>query len=250
MTVQLYVWNQGAPTNGATTPNPGAAIYTSPQLSFSAGAFNAWDVSGSNIVLNGACLVGCKVVSTGQIGNPPFTTYQPNNTSDVGGCQNGKNWIWAKNLISGTFSWLNSCGAGVSGDWVIHANATISQNLGQFTNLGANLAGNFAPQMTGSGSLADGGAFSIDITGLPTSQVGYLFVGFNPLFADFKGGSFGPTPDLLLTLPTSAGSLNLPAGMPVGAPGNFSFYMQMWTPDAGAPQGADATNTLQATTPP
>ena len=248
MTVQLYVWNQGAPTAGATTPNPGTALYTSPQLSFTAGAFNTWDVSASNIVLSGACLVGCKVVSSGHIGTPPFDTYQPNNTSDKNGCQAGKNWIWAKS--GANFSWASLCGFGATGDWVIHADASISQALGQFTDLGASLAGSFAPAMSGSGSLADGGAFNIAINGLPPSQVGYLFVGFNPLFADFKGGSLGPAPDLLLTLPTGAGSINLPGGMPVGAPGNFSFYMQMWTPDAGAPQGADATNTLQATTPP
>jgi hypothetical protein len=248
MTVQLYVWNQGAPTVGATTPNPGTALYASPQLSFSAGAFNAWDVSASNLVLSGPCLVGCKVVSTGHIGVPPFDTYQPNNTTDKNGCQNGKDYIWAKS--GATFSWANLCAFGATGDWVIHVDATISQNLGQFTNLGGDLAGNFTPTMTGSGSLADGGAFSIDITGLPPSQTGFLFLGFASLFADFKGGSLGPTPDVLIVLPTGSGTLNLPGGMPAGAPGNFSFYLQMWTPDAGGPHGADATNTLQATTPP
>jgi hypothetical protein len=133
---------------------------------------------------------------------------------------------------------------------VIHVDATISQNLGQFTNLGGDLAGTFAPHMAGNGSLADGGAFTIDITGLPPSQVGYLFLGFNTLFADFKGGSLGPTPDVLILLGTGTGTLSLPGGMPAGSPGNFSFYLQMWTPDAGGPHGADATNTLQATTPP
>jgi len=252
MTVELFVWNSGAPTVGSTTPNPnaGSYVYKSPQLSFTAGAFNAWDVSGQNIVLNGTCLVGCRVVTTGQIGNPPFATYQPNNVSDTDGCQNGKNYIWAKNLISGQFSWANLCSFGASGDWVIHVDATISQNLGQFTNLGANLGGDFNPNLSGTGSLADGGAFNIHADGLPPSQTGFLFVGFSPLFADFKGGSLGPAPDLLLTLPTGAGIVDLPGGMPVGAPGNFSFYMQMWTPDAGGPAGADATNTLQATTPP
>ena len=79
---------------------------------------------------------------------------------------------------------------------------------------------------------------------------GFLFLGFASLFADFKGGSLGPTPDVLIVLPTGSGTLDLPSGMPAGAPGNFSFYLQMWTPDAGGPHGADATNTLQATTPP
>jgi hypothetical protein len=248
MTVQLYVWNQGAPAAGATTPNPGTALYASPQLSFSAGAFNTWDVSGAGLVLNGPCLVGCKVVSTGHIGSPPFDTWQPNNSTDKNGCQAGKNWIWAK--VGASFQWASLCGFGASGDWVIHVDASTSQNLGQFTNLGADLAGNFAPTLSGSGSLADGGAFNIHVAGLPPAQTGYLFVGFASLFADFKGGSLGPTPDVLIVLPTGSGTLDLPGGMPAGAPGGFSFFMQMWTPDAGGPQGVDATNTLQATTPP
>lgn len=246
MTVQLYVWAQGAPSVGSTNPNPNNALYASPQLSFTAGAFNTWDVSGSNLVINGPCLVGCKVVTTGLVGG----AYQPNNVTDTNGCQGGKNYIWAKNLITQQFSWANLCSFGASGDWGIHVDATISQNLGQFTNLGASLAGNFAPVLTGNGSLADGGAFAISASGLPPGQASYLFVGFSTLFADFKGGSLGPAPDLLIVVPTGPGSFNLPGSMPVGAPGNFSFYMQVWTPDAGAPKGADATNTLQATTPP
>jgi len=248
MTVQLYVWDSGAPSG--TTPNPGQALYASPTLSFTAGAFNQWDVSGSNLVLDGTCLVGCKVVSTGQIGSPPFATYQPNNVTDTNGCQGGKNFIWAKNLFTGTFSWASLCGFGASGDWVIHVVAGTGLAEGQFTDLGAALAGSFSPTLSGSGSLADGGAFDIHVAGLPPAQTGFLFLGFAPLFADFKGGSLGPAPDVLVTLPTGSGVLDLPGGMPAGTPGDFSFYMQMWTPDAGGPAGADATNTLQATTPP
>ena len=248
MTVQLYVWNSGAPSG--TTPNPAAAIYTSPVLSFTAGAFNTWDVSGANLVLSAPCLVGCKVVSTGQIGTPPFATYQPNNVTDTNGCQGGKNFIWAKNLITGQFSWANLCSFGASGDWVIHVLASTGLNQGQFTDLGGALAGNFSPTLAGSGSLADGGAFTIHFAGLPPAETGFLFVGFAPLFVDFKGGLLGPAPDLLIVLPTGGGTFDLPSGMPAGAPGNFSIYMQMWTPDAGGPAGADATNTLQATTPP
>jgi hypothetical protein len=203
-------------------------------------------VTAANLVINGPVLVGCKVVTTGH----PSGTYQPNNVTDTNGCQAGKNYIWAKNLITQQFSWANLCSFGASGGWVIHVDAGISQNLGQFTNLGGNLAGNFAPTLSGNGSLADGGAFAISGSGLPPGQAGYLFVGFSPLFADFKGGSLGPAPDLLLVVPTGPGSFNLPGSMPAGAPGNFSFYMQVWAPDAGAPQGACATNTLQATTPP
>jgi hypothetical protein len=248
MSVQLVVWSSGAPSG--TTPDPGQAIYTSPTLTFTAGAFNTWDVSGANLVLTGTCLVGCKVVSTGQIGSPPFASYQPNNVTDTNGCQGGKNFIWAKNLLSGTFSWAGLCGFGASGDWVIHVLAASSLGVGQFTDLGAALGGDFSPLLTGSGSLADGGAFSIDVSGLPPAQTGFLFLGFAPLFADFKGGSLGPAPDVLVALPTGSGTLSLPGSMPAGTPGDFSFYMQMWTPDAGAPFGADATNTLQATTPP
>ncbi len=146
MTVQLYVWSGGAPTAGATTPSPAQAIYTSPQLSFQAGGWNLWDVTASNIVLNGTCLVGCKVVSTGAVGNPPFFgTYQPNNVTDTNGCQAGKNFIWAKDLFTNQFSWANLCSFGASGDWGIHVDASTSAQTGSFLDLGGSLAGGFAP---------------------------------------------------------------------------------------------------------
>ncbi len=251
MTVQLYVWSNGAPTAGATTPSPAQAVYTSPQLSFQAGGWNLWDVTANNIVLSGTCLVGCKLVSTGSVGNPPFFgTYEPNNVTDVNGCQAGKNYIWAKDLFTGQFSWANLCSFGASGDWGIHSDASTSAQTGSFLDLGGSLAGSFAPVMSGSGSLADGEAFAISINNLPPSTTGYLFIGFSPLFADFKGGSLGPSPDALILLPTGFGSMNLPGSLPAGSPGNFSFYMQMWAADAGGPQGACASNTLQCTTPP
>ncbi len=246
MTVQLYVWNSSAPTVGATTPSPTQAIYSSPQLSFQAGGWNQWDVSSNNIVLNGTCLVGCKVVSTGFVAGG----YQPNNVTDTNGCQGTKNFIWAKNLFTGQFSWANLCSFGASGDWGIHVDASTTAQTGNFTDLGGSLAGNFAPILTGSGSLVDGDAFALSINNLPPSTTGYLFLGLSPLFADFKGGSLGPSPDVLILLGTGFGSLNLPGSMPVGTPGNFSFYLQMWAADAGGPHGACASNTLQCTTPP
>lgn len=251
MTVQLLVWNQGAPVAGSTTPSPAQAVYTSPQLTFQAGAFNSWDVSSANLVLNGTCLVGCKVVATGSVGSPPFFgTYQPNNVTDTNGCQVGKNFLWAKDLFTNQFSWANLCAFGASGDWGIHVDATTGVATGSFVDLAGGLAGNFAPALSGSGSLADGGAFTLDLNGLPPATTGFLFVGFNALFADFKGGLLGPTPDLLILLGTGAGTLSLPGSMPAGTPGNFSFYAQMWATDAGGPQGACASNTLQCITPP
>jgi len=85
---------------------------------------------------------------------------------------------------------------------------------------------------------------------LPPAQTGFLFVGSSALIAKFKGGMLGPSPDVLIMLPTGTGALDLPGSLPAGTPGEVSFFMQMWTPDAGAPFGVDATNLLQAQTPP
>jgi hypothetical protein len=245
MTVQLYVWTTS--TLAGTSPTPASAVYVSPQLSFTEGAFNQWDVSSAGIVVTGPFTVGCKVVDNTFISL--FQGNQPNLVTDTNGCQGSKNFVYAKQA-GGNFLWQGLCGFGVSGDLAIRATAQTGGADGQFIDLGGALTGSFNPSLSGSGSLADGGAFTLDAVNLPPAVTATLFVGFNPLFADFKGGTLGTTPDLLLVLGTGTGSLALPGGLPAGTPGNLSFYLQLWAPDAGGPKGASATNTLQCVTPP
>ena len=237
MTVKLYVWNTS--TISGSSPSLASAIYTSPSLTFTQGGFNLWDVSADNVVVTGAFTVGCQILSSGGI---PGIFLSPTLVTDADGCQNGKNWVRQTNGV-----WANLCSFGVSGDLAIRVEATTGS--GQFISLGNSLAGNFAPTLTGSGSLAGGGSFTLAFVGMPPSSAGPLFVGLSPINVAFKGGVLVPSPDIIITLATGSGSLSLPAGMPVGVPSNFALYLHAWFPDAGGPAGADATNALKLLTP-
>lgn len=240
ITVQLRVWSTS--TISGSSPSLASAVYTSPQLSFSADALNVWDISSANLVMNGPFTVGCTVVDTNFISI--LAGNQPNLVTDNNGCQNGKNWVRQTNGV-----WANLCSFGVSGDLVIRCKASTGNGTGQFNSFPDGLAGNFAPSLGGSGSLAGGASFQIAFAGLPPATTTTLIVGLDPLFAPFKGGELGPLPDLLIALPTGGGTFNLNGSMPSGLPALFDLWMQSWTPDAGAPAGLDATNTLQLVTP-
>ncbi len=239
MNVRLYVWNTSTITG--SSPSLASAVYTSPDLTFVEGGFNLWDVSASNVVVTGPFTVGCFIVSTG--GNILF--HSPNLVTDSNGCQNGKSWVRQTNGV-----WANLCSFGVSGDLAIRVTATTGGGGGgQFINLGNGLAGSFAPTLGGSGSLAGGGAFTIALAGMPPFTSGPLFVGFTAINHAFKGGILVPSPNLILTLSTTFGSLNLPGTMPMGVPAGFTMYLHAWFPDPGGPMGADATNALKMITP-
>lgn len=240
VTVQLRVWSTSTVSGG--TPTLAAAAYTSPQLGFTVGAFNTWDISAANLVMTGPFLVGCTIVDTNFIG--PLQGNQPNLVTDNNGCQGGKNWVRQTNG-----QWASLCAFGVAGDLAIRVKASTGAGTGQFNSFPNGLAGNFSPSMSGSGSLAGGAGFTIALAGLPTFTTTTLIVGLGSLFAPFKGGTLGPTPDLLIPIGTGTGALNLNGSMPMGLPPNFELWMQSWTPDAGAPAGLDATNTLQLVTP-
>lgn len=116
---------------------------------------------------------------------------------------------------------------------------------GQFIDLGNGLAGSTSPLLTGSGSLASGGNFSLTMTALPAATTAYLIVGNATLFAPFMGGILVPTIDLVIPLPTGSGTVVIPATTPPGIPSGVSIYVQAWIPDAGGPVGLSATNALQ-----
>ena len=244
MTARLHVWDVS--TASGASPSMGSALYTSPDISLFVGAFNTWDVSAENIVLNGPFLVGCEIIDNAFIGL--FQGNQPNLVTDTNGCQGGKNFVRAKQL-NGSFLWQNLCSFGVSGDLGIRALVSTGSGTGQFLDLGSGLAGNFAPGLTGSGSLVGGASFQLDFANMPPSTTGTVFVGFIPLFVPFKGGVLGPDPFLLLSIPTVFGGISLPSSMPVGIPSGSSIYLQGWFPDAGGPQGVSATNVLELLTP-
>ena len=231
------VWNNATKVGGVLAP--GAPVYTSPLLSFTPGGLSSWNVADQGLVMSGPFVVGVQLVSSGQ----PGSLTNPTLVTDNDGCQSGLNWAQLVNN-----SWVNTCAIGFSGDLVIRS---LVQPLatGSFTSLGNGLAGNFAPTLTGSGSLAAGAGFSLAFAGLPPFTNGVLFIGVSLLNAPFKGGVLVPQPSLQLTLPTLSGSLTLSQPMPAGVPSNSSIYLHFWAPDAGAPVGVCATNALKLTTP-
>ena len=239
MSAKLYVWNTA--TISGTSPSLASAIYTSPTITLTAGGFNIWDVSASNVVVTGPFTVGCQIIASGGI--PGFLT-SPSLVTDANGCQNGKNWV---RQVNGT--WANLCSFGVSGDLAIRVTASTGGNTGQFISLGNGLSGNFTPALAGSGSLVGGANFTLAFTAMPPSTSGPLFVGLSMINAPFKGGTLVPSPTVIITLSTGGGTLNLPASMPTGLPGGTQFFLQAWFPDAGGPLGADATNALKLITP-
>jgi hypothetical protein len=167
--------------------------------------------------------------------------------TDPNGCQSGKNWVRQTNGV-----WANLCSFGVSGDLAIRATAIVGggAGAGPIIDHGNGLAGNFAPTLSGSGSLAPAGSFDLDLAGMPPFTSGPMFFGFVLLNVPFKGGTLVPVPTLSITLPTGTGSFTLgPNTMPPAVPSNFSIYLQSWFPDAGGSQGVCATNGLQLLTP-
>lgn len=93
-------------------------------------------------------------------------------------------------------------------------------------------------------------ALALELSDAPPLAQTTLVVGTSLLAAPFKGGTLGPQPGLLLPLPVDAdGGVTISAAFPAGLPSGVALYLQCWTPDAGAPAGLSASNTLVATTP-
>ncbi|HTE06274.1 MAG TPA: hypothetical protein VK824_08770, partial [Planctomycetota bacterium] len=174
LSVKLYVWATASIAGGS--PTLAQALYVSPTLSFTAGAFNAWNVEAANLTVGGAFTVGCQVLNP--VNSLCLEVFQightPNLVTDSNGCQAGKNWVRQTNG-----QWLNLCAAGVSGDVAVRATGFADNGNGSFVDLGGGLAGNFVPQLSGSGSLAANGSFTLSLTDLPPGTIGPLFVGFS-----------------------------------------------------------------------
>lgn len=200
----------------------------------------------SNINPNGNCTAG----------------YPSNYFTDFaggGGCQTtpqtslidiaGQGWRDASTAMVGPFS---LCPTFYNGNWVIRSCTEDLGGVGQIIDVGNNLTGFFAPSLSGTGSLAGNGSFTLSFTGMPISTTGYFFFDVTSLFAPFKGGVLVPGVTFLINFPTPAqvfATLDFPASMPPGLPSGISIWAQGWFPDAGGPAGASASNGLQLITP-
>lgn len=123
---------------------------------------------------------------------------------------------------------------------------------GPFQTLGSGLPGATGYSvLTGSGTLAAGAPTSLGIANGAANAPALLAIGASAANLPLLGGTFVPSPDLLLTgLSLDAtGALALSAPWPAGVPAAVSLYFQAWFPDAGAPAGVAATNALKLTTP-
>ena len=236
MEARFHVWDNATLVGGVLSP--GAAVYTSPVLLLAAASFNTHDVSTQNLVMNAPFVVGVEIVTTGNILG--LTT--PSLVTDSDGCTGGLNWA---RLTSGL--WIDTCAFGFSGDLSIRA--VVDDGDTSFVDLGASLAGSYSPELNGSGSLAAGASFDLTFEGLPPFTALWLFVGAARFDAPFFGGVLVPDPTLTVLLSTGTGTLVLNASMPAGLPPGVSIYLHGWTPDAGGPFGASATNALELITP-
>ena len=120
-----------------------------------------------------------------------------------------------------------------------------------WTDLGGGVAGSAGlPLLEGTGSLIGGSSLTLSFSGAPAFQPTLLVVGVSQLGAPFKGGTLWPSADIVAPIGAAAnGSWTLPATWPAGLPAAASVWLQVWFPDAGAPQGFAASGGLRATTP-
>jgi hypothetical protein len=118
-------------------------------------------------------------------------------------------------------------------------------------DLGGSLAGtNGAPHLQAVGVLAAGESIQLTLSnGVPNGTVIFV-LGTGVLNAPFYGGTFVPTPDVVLAgIPLDgAGGLSVPGVWPSGVPAGHDIVIQFWMQDPGGPLGFAATNARKAVT--
>lgn len=120
-----------------------------------------------------------------------------------------------------------------------------------WADLGGGVAGSFGPsQLTGLGPLMGGESFGIRLSQAAPSTSVLLVAGATSVAAPFKGGTFWPTPSFMVALPTDGfGALQVNGTWPAGLVCGFTFFIQVWWPDAGAPAGFAGSNGLRGVVP-
>jgi hypothetical protein len=122
---------------------------------------------------------------------------------------------------------------------------------GPWENLGQGLAGAMGvPQLFGHGTLVPGTPFAWHVKNGEPGASNWLVLGASLLEAPFKGGTFVPSPDIIVALPplNGNGHLHLSGMLPTAAPSGAEVFSQIWLMDSGAPFGYSASNGLKAVT--
>jgi len=129
--------------------------------------------------------------------------------------------------------------------------ATEADPSAVWTDAGGNLPGEHVPSLEGSGGDGAGQLVSLSLREAAAAAPAVLVVGTSASLQPFKGGTLVPSPDLVLAglLTDATGSLQLQASLPAQLPPGLHLWVQLWVPDAGAPQGLSATNALRLALP-
>jgi hypothetical protein len=124
-------------------------------------------------------------------------------------------------------------------------------SAGSFVDLGDGLAGvNGVPTLTGSGTLIAADPLDVTLSSARANSLSFLVLGFARWDAPFKGGTFVPSADFILVLPTdSTGGFQIQTLFPEGAPQDLHFFLQWWIVDPSAVKGMSASNALEGITP-
>lgn len=121
---------------------------------------------------------------------------------------------------------------------------------GPFVDLGQALAGAMgAPVLTLGGTLVGGTPLMVSITNAAPLTNAFIIAGLSAVNLPFFGGVLVPSPDILVGLPTGAGSIVFAVNWPVGLPTGTQVFIQTWIQDPSGPLGVTATNAIVATTP-
>jgi hypothetical protein len=121
-----------------------------------------------------------------------------------------------------------------------------------FSNLGHALPGTNGPALLkGEGSVTPGATTTLRVQNGAPSATALLAIGLSTVNAPVYGGTFVPSPDVVLApLPLDAyGNLTLITPWPAGVPSGTALYLQSWFADGGAVFGVAATNAIRIDVP-
>ena len=129
----------------------------------------------------------------------------------------------------------------------------VKLDLSPWSKDGPGLAGtgSLVPKLSGSGTLQPHSPGALQLVDAKPLSPCWLIVGVSKLSAPFKGGTFVPSPLLVVPLGTNAqGSVTLPwTAWPSGLPAGSKLWFQVWVADPGGPAGYAASNGLRAVMP-
>ena len=120
-----------------------------------------------------------------------------------------------------------------------------------WSDQGFGLAGTHGvPKLDATGLLIQNETIRFHLGNALASTFGFHIVGVNSVFANFRGGTLVPAPDLLVPIFTDAnGEADLSFALPNNLPAGVQIFVQTWVSDAAGPLGAAASQGYRAAAP-